>query len=485
MVAGHLFGRVLALVTQVILARILGPASFGLYTIGLTTVKLGGRVSQWGLDKGVVRFGSEFRDSDPASFSNTIRQSILFAVVAGFGIGGVIFVLAPWMSGVIFQDAQLAPALKGFAPAIGLYAGLRVAAAATTITQDMRYRLKVQDLIQPGLEMAFIGLVFVFSWGLLGAILALLLSTAIAFIVAVVDVKRLYPEVTAVKKHQHDIRGDLLRFSTPVALAAVLSIASSSTDRYLLGALRSVAEVGIYQAAAQSSVLFTMILASFNAIFMPMIADLEAAGDRTRLQTLYGVSTKWGLYVSLPFFVVMVLMPAEILSFVFGGPYTEGKVVMVILALGQLVNLSTGAVGLLLIMNGRTARWNQISAAMLISNIALGLALIPTMGMLGASIATSMAVSGQYAVGLYFVRREIGLWPYDARYAKGIFAALFSGLVVLILRLAADLSLFLLLSTAILMSAGAFVLALAVLGLDEEDTEVFRAVQRRARALLE
>ena len=64
--------------------------------------------------------------------------------------------------------------------------------------------------------------------------------------------------------------------------------------------------------------VFAILLSGFNEVLVPMIADHEQAGQHSALEHLSCVATKWGLYLSVPFFLVIFTLPVEIITAVPG-----------------------------------------------------------------------------------------------------------------------------------------------------------------------
>jgi len=62
---GRVIGRAMAVLTQILLARLLGPAIFGLYSVGYALLRLGELILPLGMDQGVVRFGAYGQGADP------------------------------------------------------------------------------------------------------------------------------------------------------------------------------------------------------------------------------------------------------------------------------------------------------------------------------------------------------------------------------------------------------------------------------------
>jgi O-antigen/teichoic acid export membrane protein len=252
---------------------------------------------------------------------------------------------------------------------------------------------------------------------------------------------------------------------------------------------RSAEEVGLYQAASQSAILFGIILGAFGTIFMPMIVDLYHRKELERLDELFKVSTKWGLYLSLPLFLVLWFAPAEVLAGIFGAGFEAGAPTLKILAVAQLINVSTGTVGPMLIMTGHQKQWLAISASMLVLNLALSTLLIPRFGISGAAVASGCALTGLFVLGLAAIKRLLGVWPYDWRYLKGAAAA---GVAYLALRAISQMSLFSvffdglllrILSLSIIASL-IFVTALFLLGLSDEDRTVLSLMLNKIKALV-
>jgi O-antigen/teichoic acid export membrane protein len=247
----------------------------------------------------------------------------------------------------------------------------------------------------------------------------------------------------------------------------------------LLTWLGTSAEVGIYHAATQPAFVFTTILIGFNAILVPMIADLAEQRESDRLIELYRISTKWGLYTSVPFFLTLIFVPHAMIETVFGAEYLAGVTPMVILAVGKFIHAGAGAVGPLLNMTGYERRWMALAGVVLLLDLALARALIPPMGMTGAAIATAIAISTLLAAGVWQIRRVHGAWPYDRRHLKGLAATAVTAAALWVLRRAGLEQPAVELVLALVVSTSVFGGVLLALGLDDEDRQFVRQIRAR------
>jgi O-antigen/teichoic acid export membrane protein len=477
---GKVTGQALQFSSQVVLARLLGAEAFGLYAIGSTILRMVGMLAPLGLDNGAIRFGARYWREDDASLGSVLLRSLGLALISGLLLSsGIFFFAASWLANQVFQKPDLAWVIRGFALALPFLTGLRVASATTLISQRAKFAVYAEEITPAGVNLILVLLFLLLGWQLFGAVAAIVCSSGIAFLLALSYVRRLFPYTFSAWRKSGVSTRELLTFSLPTALTRLFSVFIIRMDRLFVGHFYPAAAVGVYQAATQSSVVFAFILAALNTIFSPMIASLYQEGEMKRLEELFRVSTKWGIYFSIPVFLVICFAPYETMTVVFGSEYSVGALPLVILTVGTLVNVGTGPVGRMLVMTGHQKRWLIISSVVVMMNVALSLLLIPRLGLMGAALASASATSGLYLTGLFTVRRLLGLWPYDRRYLKGLWATILAAAALLALRFAAVGSPALTLLLTVAVSSGAFGGTLLLLGLDAEDQEFIRLIHAR------
>lgn len=480
---GKLAGRGIHMLVDIVLAHLLGPADFGLYAIAYTVSRLLGLIAPLGLGSGVLRFGTRDRD-DEARLKGTIIESLGASVASGLVLGGVLFLAAPWMAEHIFQKPDAALPLRWLAFMVPLLSGLNVAAAATRISQRMKFSVYAEEISQPVVNLLLFFILYALGRGLSGALQACVYSFGFAAALGLYYVGRLFPEAVSRRTKASFPGMDLMSFSTSVWLGGIFILCIIWMDRLIIGHFRPAAEVGVYYAASQLSVSFVIILGGFASMFSPMAVELYHKGEIRRLQEVFRVSTKWALYMSLPPCLVMCLAPRQVMGGVFGSRYESGWPALVILALGQLINAGTGPSDALLVMTGGQGAWFKISGAMFVLSFTLAWILVPRLGLTGAAIATASAVSLTYLATVFVIRRRLGIWPYDRKYFKGLLAAAGAAAAVLVLgRVNLGRPLVNLIGLAII-SAGVFATLMLGLGLDGEDRQFigwFRTFLARAR----
>ncbi|HEX2698124.1 MAG TPA: oligosaccharide flippase family protein [Anaerolineales bacterium] len=478
---GRFAGRVLSIVGDILAARLLGPAVFGVYAIGWTMFRIVEIVGPMGLDRAVLRFGPAFlTDIDEAAFKNLVIQSTGLALIGGLLLGCITFAISPWLANDVFGKSALEAVLKFFAAAFPLAAMLSIVASITRTRRSVKYAVLIQDLGQPLSALILLAVLYLAGERLWAVLWSDASSYAFAIFLGIVFITRLFPFLFSRATVDLSMVPRLLSFSIPVAFGSIFSVLIFWVDRFFVGYYWPESEVGIYQVASQVSLLFAVILSGLSTILVPMFATYHHQNDRERLRTAYCIGNKWGLYLGLPVLVVFFLAPARAITTLYGGAYQAGWSPMVILLLGQTVNLATGASASLLIMSGQQGPWLKITAATLALDIALNIWLTPIFGIIGTAAATAISTAILYSSVLSTVRLKFGLWPYDFRYSKGILAACSAaGAVWLVGLMRFPDPLLLIIQSAV--SVLTFGGILFLLGLDDED-KVFLDVLRRRLA---
>ena len=482
--SGKMVGRGLNFLGQMVLARLLGPEAFGLYAIGWTVLRIISIIGPLGLDAGVIRFGSRYWREDQQQFRNVFLLSTCISLGSGLIIGVLLFVFAPALASQVFRKPGLVTIFRGFSWAIPLVTTLRVVASATSVSKRLQYATYSEEISQPAVELVLVlAFFYILGWKLEGAVLAGVLSFAGALILATYYMVRLFPQVISLRRSTASrvtlFQLDIIRFSIPTAFAALFGSFISWADRLLVGYFRSGAETGIYTTISLVSIVFVIILSGLKVIFSPMIADFFHKDEIDRVEEIYRISTKWGFYISIPLFFVILFGSQELLGLAFGAEYIIGYLPLIILALAQLINVGTGPIDILLIMTGRQKSWLIISGLMLGVNIVINSLLIPRYGIIGAAIGTASTVIGIFIIGMAVVKRELNIWQYDRRFLKGLMSAAITGLILLGIHSIHFSSSLLYLFSIALTAFIVFGTGLLILGLDSEDIELLALLMKK------
>ena len=196
--------------------------------------------------------------------------------------------------------------------------------------------------------------------------------------------------------------------SLPFVVIAGITIINQRTDRLMLGALQDIKSVGLYSVAVQMSMVVSFTLLGLNQAIAPLVAERHDANRGQELQKSLIQATNIATVGSLLMLVALIVLGPFVLA-MFGPDFSASYAPMIILAVGQLLNVASGPVGTILSMS-RQERFVGIGmVTSVVCNILLNFLLIPRYGVNGAAIATAISVGIWNLLMVVFAKRILGI----------------------------------------------------------------------------
>lgn len=401
---------------QLLIARIYGAGAVGVFHLTVTLVTIGSVLITFGTDTSLVRLIPELRTQQsvrliPQLVRSVSRFCTLWAVIIGMGL----FCAADWLAREVFSQEQLTLPLQISALLLPFIVLTRLYAAAFRGEKKASSSIWFEILAIRVLHIAgLLLLTILFPDASLDVIYSFAAAVAITALWSVVAWQRQYagtsPDLSSAAGRKSDERiglGQVLALSLPMYLSSTMVLVMDWTDTFLLGVYTTPEVVGIYSIVLRLSLLTSFAFVSINTILLPKIAELYWSGDLTRLQQLVATSNRLLFWSSVPVLATLMVFAGSLLS-LFGTEFAVGRLPLIILCLGHFVSCIAGNVISLLIMTGhhRMARNALMCAAA--TNILGNCLLIPTWGMYGAAVATSLSMIVRDLLATRFASRLYG-----------------------------------------------------------------------------
>jgi O-antigen/teichoic acid export membrane protein len=202
----------------------------------------------------------------------------------------------------------------------------------------------------------------------------------------------------------------MLRVSLPLCVTTAIVLLLQQADIWLVGAFESSQDVAIYGAAARLMFIVSVPLFMVNAVIQPMVAEYYSQRRLDELQKLMRVAATVAAMPALAALACAIVFAAPGLRLLYGETYMAGAGVLVVLALGQMVNVWTGSCGIFLMMTGHERTLMTLTALTGFVTVALMAALVGPFGILGVAIGSALGVSLQNAVLWFAAGRLTGVW---------------------------------------------------------------------------
>ena len=202
-----------------------------------------------------------------------------------------------------------------------------------------------------------------------------------------------------------------LNVSIPLMLAQSITFIMGWTDQFMLGAMTTPEDVGIYGVAFKYSTLAIVFLMSINSIAAPKIAEFYANNDIQGLKKTVRHSTKMIFWITTPIVLVFLIFSKIILGFS-GEEFKLGITALFILLSGRFFSSICGPVGVVLQMTNNQHIFQNILLIAAVFNISLNYFLIPIYGINGAAFASFASLLFWNIVMVIVVKKKFGFYSF-------------------------------------------------------------------------
>ena len=402
----RVLGAGLAFGFNVYLARIFGAEGAGIYFLALTVLMIASVFGRMGLNNALLRFVAAGASvGDWAEVKGVYNKGMAMAVSASIIATVAMFLMAPFIATSVFGKPELAGPVRWMALSVLPMTLAILHAELLKGLKRIRDSVSLQFLGVPALSFAGLYLIGS-SWGVEGAVLAYTGATIFTALAGLLLWRVATPRLKEIKGRFDTQR--LLRSCTPLFWSTLMSLLMNWTAIFMLGIWGTSEDVGIFGVASRTAMLISLILVAVNSIAAPKFAELHRRGDMQALGRTARSSAKLMTMMVSPVFLFFIFFPDLVLS-IFGSEFIGGGTVLIILAIGQFVNVATGSVGYLLMMSGNEHLMRNITGVSALVNILLNLWLIPIYGILGAAIATTVSLSVQNFMAAFHVFKSVGV----------------------------------------------------------------------------
>ena len=412
---GRVLTAFIGLVLSALLAKLLSPSDMGTYFLALNLAMFLSIFARMGLENTLLRFVSEaIGRKQQDCIPQLIQKSLLLALLAtgivttGFYVGA-----GTWLAERVFHSDTLGMVIGFITIWLVLLAFQSLFVEIFRAFQDIRMTVFFNGLITASLGLVFVTL----YWLIVGHVSLnqlfpwILVAATVNIILAVWVLWRKYHVFSLSGKASVSYR-ELANHSWPLLLSTLAFFVMAKSDLWILAAFRSVEEVAIYGAAVSLVALTSMPLTIVNAVVPPLIARLHVQGQKQRAERILRTTATLVMIPVVVVLIVFIFFGDTLLSLIFGDYYRSGGTVLIILSLGQAVNVYVGSCGYTLIMMGQQRILLVIAIISAAVSVCFGLIWVQTWGATGVAVATTLGVSLQQILMLCLVRYQCGIWTH-------------------------------------------------------------------------
>lgn len=402
-------GMGLALIMQIVLARLLGAAGYGTYAFVTTVVTFLVFPAKLGFDTSIVRLVAAMKAKGEWPL---IKGLLKRANQLGFAVSLSVTVVGFIILGLRYSemtDTQLVTYAVGFAT-IPLLTLATLRQSALQALKDVLFAQMPEKIVRPLLTMGLLIMtVYLLNWeadaGL--AMLCFAAAVAVSYLIGAVVLKRRIKEQTAAVDIQYATRY-WIRLSVSLMINGGMYLILGQLSVLLMGVMHSETESGLFSAAVRLATLVSFAITAINMTAAPLLSESYAKGKHDQLQQVCTTSGRAGFSFAAVVFIGFVVAGRPLLG-LFGTEFTAAYPALLLLSAGQLFGAYCGQTGTMATMTGYHRVLTRVLVIATALNVMLSVLLIPLLGMTGAAAASCCAAVTWNAIMAVAIKRKYGI----------------------------------------------------------------------------
>ena len=349
---GAILSQGSSVAVSVIVARLLGKEQFGKYGMIQSTVGMLGTFAGMGLGVTTTKYVAALRTLDKTRAGRIIALGWTAATILGGTLSVGLLAFASPLAARTLNDPNLAGALRISSVLLFLNAfnGAQIGALAGFEAFEVIARI---NLVRGMIGIPFT-LLYVYLWGVDGAIWALAVTAGATCFVSQVSLHRKCAAL-GIKSRLSDgwrERRVLWTFSMPAFLSgALVGPVIWIANTILVNRPSGYAEMGVLSAATQWRNAIGFIPGVLGQFALPLLANLNGERDVVR----YSKALRWNLIltvVAASAAAVPVVIGASQIMRLYGSGFQRGRWVLVISAVTAVISSANSVVGTAITSSG-------------------------------------------------------------------------------------------------------------------------------------
>lgn len=396
---------------NLILARRLGVAEFGVYQYVMAWVAFLAVVTALGLDQVVIRRTATYLDTERyAPLRGLLRWAFAFRAAAAALTATLALAVVLLATNVHGHSLKLT-FLLGFT----LLPIISLSNLANAQLQGFKH-VVVGDAIdaivgKPLLVLLLLSLpLWISGEPTAGDAISLtIIATLSVMTLRIAAVRHNIPKEVLCHAPNYETRA-WLHSAFPLLFVSILFELNTRIPILLLGSVSGKFETGLFAVSSTLAGLGGLFLATTNVVIGPLIATLHSANKQVELQVLATRNARLVLAVGGTALLLLIAFRMQVLS-IFGDDYLNGSQCLIVLAAAQVANLAGGSVGTILVMTGHEREVAlAIGLSLMVTLIAGGL-LVPRWEAIGAALSVMAGTISWNGIMVYQSIGRLGIDP--------------------------------------------------------------------------
>lgn len=419
---GQVASRLIRAGTIILAARLLGTTGYGTFSYTMGLAGFFTAFSDLGISNILTREAAQKPEHADAYFSTSFWIKLFLVIVSAIAI--VIF--APHASKI--EEA------KKLLPLIALlivFDNIReFCNAFFRAKEKMEHEALVT--IFTNITITLFGFVILYLMPTTFSLtVSYVVSAGVGMCMAIIMLRKEFKKI--ISTFDMDLVKPILITAWPLAVWGLLGPLMLNVDVILLGYLRSASEIGLYAAGQKIVQTLYTLPGIVAASTFPTLSRLHGQQDETRIKTITEKTLATIFFAAVPIVIGGIILANPLLVFVYGDQYHNATHTFQILIITILFTFPSTLLNNLIFIHDKQKKLTLFATIAALANIILNVALVPSLGIKGAAIAT-LFVQAIYGLLMLRLARSLSAFTILPHVKRIVVAAFVMGVATFLLN---------------------------------------------------
>jgi O-antigen/teichoic acid export membrane protein len=411
---GIVVSTVVSALGLIVLARVMPPEEYGLYTIALAAPSLIGTFRDWGMNSAVTKYTAQYSaEGKLGQVRSILLAGLVFEVILGLALSFLSLFLSRFIATDIFKRPITAMIqISSFTILAGAFS---TAAQASFVGRENMQPNSIMLVSQAFFRAVLCPVLVVLGFGASGAVVGYSVALLGGGLLGVFLMFEIYNDLTQKNGSVEPLKvwetmKYMFRYGLPLSFSSIFNGFVTQFYNVLIVIYASNFLIGNYAVATNFSVLLTFFTMPIQTMLFPAFSKLDSSKDTDTLKIVFQSSVKYSSLLVIPPTVALIALANPAVSALFGAKYTSAPLFLALFVVNYVLTafgvLSTGP---LISGQGETVLYLKFAIVNTATGIALAILLVPPLGVVGLIITTIFDGVPALIISLYWIKKH-----YDA-----------------------------------------------------------------------
>ncbi|MEK6894841.1 MAG: flippase [Nanoarchaeota archaeon] len=478
---GVLISKILTYLYKIVIARTFGPEIFGVFSLSLTVFSIFITLGSLGLSEGLLRYIALYKGIGGSKVKHLIKFSIIISLFSGLIGATILFIFAETISVNLFNSYNMTLFLKVFSIAIPISILSNIFLSILKAYEKVTLYTFIVNIFSNGIKVLLL-IIFILVGlkenAILSSYFISILGVAILSYIGCKKVLvRLLYEKDIASNEKKRLNREFFSYSWPILFLGAINILFYWIDSFVIGYFKTATDVGFYNVSFTLVALFGIAPELFMQLFFPIIVREYSKKRIEMIRELSKQVVKWIFILNLPLLIIMFIFPGAVINILFGQEFLAAESSLRILAVAGAFSSFSTLMNNLLSMKGKSKTILMNIIVTSIINLVLNIILVPSYGIVGAAIGTSISWIILNLMLFVEVKRQVSIIPLRRKMLKIAIASIIPTILLTVIKYYISVNLFTLIILTLLFVFLYLVLIFKMGCLDKNDLEILNNIR--------